>query len=160
MFHDGREGGRMSIAGALIGRDPHIDRLMAKVDRDPDTGCWLWTGALHKLGYGRFRFRGRVVGPHQAAYALSKGDVPPGAELDHKCRVRRCCNPDHLEPVTHVENMARGINATKTYCKHGHEFTPENTYRSRDGRRHCRQCNQRRNRKYRSKKHSGGIDGL
>jgi hypothetical protein len=44
---------------------------------------------------------------HQLAYQLEKGLVPEGLELDHLCRNRTCCNPDHLEPVTRAENMAR-----------------------------------------------------
>lgn len=66
-------------------------------------------------------------------------------ELDHLCRNRRCCRPDHLEPVTHKENVLRGmapsaINARKTHCKRGHEFTAENIYPSPDGVRRCREC--------------------
>jgi hypothetical protein len=48
-----------------------------------------------------------------------------------------------LEAVTNRENMLRGVgvcalNARKTHCKHGHEFTPENTYRVKNGGRACK----------------------
>jgi hypothetical protein len=59
----------------------------------------------------------------------------PGLELDHGCRIRHCVQPACLDLVTHAENMARGIVATKIYCKHGHLLTPTN-----EGRRRCLQC--------------------
>ncbi len=88
--------------------------------------------------------------PHKVAYEELVGTVPEGAELDHLCRVRACCNPAHLEPVTHRENVERGgsltnDNAAKTACSRGHAFTPENTAIQTypDGRfmrRRCRAC--------------------
>ena len=76
-------------------------------------------------------------------YALLVGEIPAGLELDHLCRVRECVNPQHLEAVTHHENMLRSREATKTHCKHGHEFTPENTYTYQRGvgiQRCCKTC--------------------
>ena len=118
------------------------DRIAPKIDVDGD--CWLWTGFIDRSGYGRSTFGERTLYIHRAAYELLVGPIPVGLTLDHLCRKRSCCNPDHLEPVTNAENMRRGtgpaaINARKTHCKRGHEFTPENTYRD-GGRRVCRTC--------------------
>lgn len=44
---------------------------------------------------------------HRVAYELWVGPIPEGMELDHRCKVRACINPAHLEPVTHAENMRR-----------------------------------------------------
>lgn len=41
-------------------------------------------------------------------YEMMVGKIPEGFELDHLCRTRSCVRPDHLEPVTHAENMRRG----------------------------------------------------
>jgi hypothetical protein len=62
-------------------------------------------------------------------------------------------NPDHLEPVTHVINMARKIASTKSHCKNGHALTPDNLYRYalKKGERHCIKCNRMHNAKYRAK---------
>jgi hypothetical protein len=73
------------------------------------------------------------------------GPVPDGLELDHLCRNPGCVNPDHLEPVTHKENMLRGFNpsatnARKTHCHKGHFFDAENTYIATTGARRCRTC--------------------
>jgi len=50
---------------------------------------------------------GRTVYVHRYLYPLAKGPIPPDLELDHLCGNKRCCNPDHLEAVTHGENMRR-----------------------------------------------------
>jgi hypothetical protein len=69
--------------------------------------CWLWTGLLDRRGYGRMWDGDRVFNTHQIAYRVTYGDVPNGTELDHLCNTPACCNPEHLEPVTHAVNLGR-----------------------------------------------------
>lgn len=77
-------------------------------DIDPITGCWNWNGWLSKKGYGQLTPVGSTKLVHVVMWERSNGTVPPGRELDHVCRNRRCGNPAHLEPVTHAENVRRG----------------------------------------------------
>jgi hypothetical protein len=82
---------------------------------------------------------------HRVAFELAKGPVPTDLVLDHLCRHRDCCNPDHLEAVTHRTNCVRSSNpmfdALRTgTCRRGHAFTPENTVHKGGGRRACRTC--------------------
>lgn len=121
--------------------EPLEGRFWAKVDRTSD--CWLWTGSLH-LGYGVIAAEGRANMAHRVSYELIVGPIPDGLTLDHLCRNRACVNPAHLEPVTNVENVMRGLsvgalNARKTHCPKGHPYTAENTMLSRN-RRCCRTC--------------------
>jgi AraC-like DNA-binding protein len=78
------------------------------VDRGYKTPCWEWAG-FREHGYGVMGQPGtrKVVRAHIAFYEEKYGPVPEGYELDHLCKNKPCCNPDHVEPVTHTENMRR-----------------------------------------------------
>jgi hypothetical protein len=122
---------------------------------EPNSGCWLWTGRVAENGYGRFWWgdNGSRLA-HRYSYWLRHGAMPDeGLEIDHRCRVRCCVNPDHLRAVTKYVNIMCGVgfsavNAKKTHCANGHEFTLANTY-SRPGRneRRCRACHREEERK-------------
>ena len=90
-------------------RLPLLERLMLRIDTSggPDA-CWLWRGPLFKSGYGDTSIRG-YRRAHVAVWRVLHGPVPPGYELDHLCRNLLCCNDAHIEPVTHTENLRRGI---------------------------------------------------
>jgi hypothetical protein len=138
--------------------DP-VKRFWSKVEKTDL--CWIWRGQRNHYGYGAFSFGGtrRKVGAHRFAYELLVGPIPEGLTIDHLCRNRACVNPDHLEPVSMYENLMRSpiapqaVNARKTHCKHGHEFTPENTYwrKDRPGRR-CVRCNREQTARYKQRK--------
>lgn len=119
-------------------------RFMAKVAKRSD-GCWQWTSFVRPDGYPMFRFGQRAIRAHRFAYELLVGPIPEGMQLDHLCRNRACVNPTHREPVTHRENIMRGLaptaqNARKTHCKRGHPLEGDNVYRSPRGHRTCRTC--------------------
>lgn len=107
-------------------------------------GCIEHTGCRTGDGYGSVWRDGRMVSAHRAMYELMIGPVPDGLELDHLCRNRRCCNPGHLEAVTHAENVRRGelwkVAGAKTHCVNGHPFDEANTYLYPSGKRGCRVC--------------------
>jgi len=88
-----------------------IDHLRSRVEVD-EFGCWNFTGGLSNTtpgkGYGRMSINGRMHYTHRIAYEALVGPVPEGLDLDHLCRNRKCCNPEHLEPVTRRENLMRG----------------------------------------------------
>lgn len=101
-----------------------------------DSGCWLWQGSVDRKDYGRMT---DATLAHRWAYAHFVAPIPEGLVLDHLCRVHRCVCPLHLEPVTNRENLLRHY-VLQTHCKHGHEYTADNTYISPKGHRRCRRC--------------------
>ena len=120
---------------------PLIDRFERQHQPIPWTGCWIWTGYISGNWYGGISVNGRIAMAHRVAYELFKGIIPRGLELDHLCRQPLCVNQDHLEPVTHRENMARGKWAKMTHCIHGHELSGTNyRVRPKTKERVCRVC--------------------
>ena len=123
------------------GLPDHIEKHLTP---EPNSGCWLWTHTL-QYGYGMYwkpdkQPWGRV---HRLAYESLKGLIPKGLQIDHLCRTRCCCNPNHLEAVTQRENILRGtapsaVNSRKTACPAGHLYK-EYGYRTLKDRR-CREC--------------------
>ena len=127
------------------------DYFEQRVQRGPS--CWEWTGAKNPKGYGYMPAFGRGhYLAHRMSYELFVGPIPEGLELDHLCRNRGCVNPDHVEPVTHLENMRRGAFATRTLCVNGHHYDAVNTYIRPNGNRDCRVCVRERGRRYRARR--------
>lgn len=124
--------------------------------------CWLWTGSVDGSGYGRISVGGRMRGTHRVGYAiLGRDELTGGQVLHHRCRVRRCWNPDHLEQTTTRRNTLLGDGPTArharaTHCPQRHEYTEDNTRHAR-GRRHCRACHRERLRQNRANRRSAGA---
>jgi hypothetical protein len=133
---------------------PVLDRILDRIEIGDPCECWPIDGACHD-GYPVITVGSRAddsrttVNVHTLLYDLVVGDAEPDQVKDHLCRFRRCGNPDHIEPVSNVENVMRGDGlparrARSSVCEEGHEFTPENTVwqLSGDGhrKRRCRIC--------------------
>lgn len=146
---------------------PLMQRLMALIDKRPN-GCWIPRLKPNEKGYVRVKTPGNHTYVHRVIYEHFKGSIPEELELDHLCRVPACCNPDHLEAVTHSVNMLRQpysfvrarvsrengkrAGASITACVHGHAYTPDNTGYHHEGRRYCRMCNRGEAREYQRRK--------
>ncbi len=155
------------LEAELVDLAPFIDwdfdalalRFMAKIDADGD--CWLWTGAVNHLGYGRFAYGGTDIRAHRAAWCLLVGPCPEDLVPDHRCYQTGCANPDHLEWITEEENIRRSNSASArnqraTRCPQKHPYDEANTvWRVQKGRkrRECRVCvnEQSRERKRRAR---------
>ena len=126
-------------------RGPVRDRLLKRLHPEPNSGCWLWDGGANDVGYGKMRVGECDEYVHRLAYKEFRGPIPDGMVLDHLCRTPACCNPDHLEPVTHGENIRRGyaVKPRPTHCPRGHEYTGDNAITRPDGRVVCRTCKRR-----------------
>jgi hypothetical protein len=130
--------------------DPEITEMVRERFHEKwveDGECWRWTAAFSNRGYSAYR----ESSGHRYSYAIHVGPIPDGLEIDHLCRNKWCVNPDHLEAVTPSENTLR---AKGDHCKHGHEYTPENTMLRQmpagHTTRRCRECGRNQWRKYKA----------
>lgn len=92
-----------------------VAKILARVEISPEipkglkTPCLLWTGADSGTGrgggYPRMKLDGGTVAVHIVMWIIEHGPIPPRKQIDHRCSVRRCVNPDHLQMVTHKKNQ-------------------------------------------------------
>lgn len=99
-----------SVTGRFLPIAPPKDRFMERVEADPNSGCWLWTGALDIGGYGLIGGAGLSnLKVHRLSYEANVGPIPPGLFVLHKCDVRCCCNPNHLFVGTKQDNAIDAV---------------------------------------------------
>jgi len=128
-----------------------IRRFFEKIKTTPK--CWEWMACKDKHGYGVFALRG-TIRAHQFSYRIFHGfQSTTKLNIDHLCRNPSCVNPNHLEIVTHRENILRGNGisakaAKQTHCIREHEYTPENIlFLKNRNERVCRECQRIRDRR-------------
>lgn len=76
-------------------------------------GCWNWTGARDRAGYGRLFVDNKSYRAHRVAL-LAAGLDATGAVVDHLCHNHSCVNPKHLRVATHQQNNEHRAGANKT----------------------------------------------
>jgi len=141
--------------------------FLDRIEPEPSTGCWLWSGYCNPKGYGLTSWRGRTHMAHRAVWEATVGPLPPAGTgrnvtgemtMDHLCRQRCCVNPAHMRVVTHRENVLAGSGlaakaAKRTFCpKCGGQldsYLPPNRPRPA---RICRACNRSYLVRYRAQK--------
>ena len=137
-------------------KTPILQRLMSKISPEPMSGCWLWTGATDRHGYGRIWSGFKTSAGNKQTWIVPRvsyeqhvGPIPDGMVVRHKCDNPYCAAPHHLELGTMKENtkdmMDRGRDrfradlAARENCINGHPFSGENLYFV-NGVRRCRKC--------------------
>lgn len=85
-------------------KDP-IKRFWEGIEKQSETGCWIWKDAKSKAGYGQFRVNDKAIYAHRFSYELHNGSIPNGKHVCHTCDTPECNQPLHLFLGTHKINM-------------------------------------------------------
>ncbi len=108
----------MKITTLTERRKTIFEKIMSRVKINSDSGCWEWQGPTSGTGrgggYGRMSLDGQTVAVHIVMFCNFFGFIPGKKQIDHKCNNRICCNPDHLEMVTHLQNQKRRAQRKKS----------------------------------------------
>jgi len=119
------------------------EKFLARVEPEPMSGCWLWTGPTYTNGYGQ---HSRNEPAHRYSWRRKHGPIPDGMFVDHKCRMPLCVNVDHLRVVTPRTNSLENSvsvparNVKKTNCPRGHIYDRIRVDRRGRLSRGCREC--------------------
>lgn len=93
-------------------------RIRENIFIDEEKGCWMFWGALDKDGYGQISDAGHTVRVHKVMYEIKYGPIAEGLIAGHLCdekypkdskHYRKCCNPDHIKPMSTKENIQRSV---------------------------------------------------
>ena len=72
------------------------------------SGCWEWP-QLTAYGYPKASIGGKVIAIHRLSLEAKHGAPLGSQSAHHMCANTKCVNPEHLQPVTHRENVAEMI---------------------------------------------------
>ena len=111
----------------------------------------LWRGHCKANGYGQIRRGGKTQAVHRYLWSIWHHQrIPPGMDVDHRCKIRNCFAPWCLQLRPHRVNRAPHRRALHTHCRRGHPVTPENS--TGHQRPECKPCRRSRDRIYRQAK--------
>lgn len=81
-----------------------LDAIRAQ-SRINQQGCWVWSKRIQK-DYPVIKIAGKTLLVHRLVIE-ARYQQPLGSQhAHHMCANTRCVNPEHLQPVTHRENIA------------------------------------------------------
>jgi hypothetical protein len=105
--------------------------IKKRITVNPNSGCWEWN-LMKRKGYGAVDYETRAFMfcktelVHRISYNVFNAPVTPSEVIRHRCNNKSCCNPEHLEPGTQVQNMADRTEPIEQQTTASLQFTLQN----------------------------------
>ncbi len=90
---------QQKTARLALENGPAMIAILMADSRIDKAGCRMWTGAVHKKGYGLYNSQP----VHVLWWVAHNGPVPEGLVLAHSCHKKLCLI--HARPVTQAVNI-------------------------------------------------------
>ncbi len=113
----------------------------------------LFGGKIYNLMGGGYKKEGRLPRPMNVLHMNGKRAIGVMMTLYPLLSPRRQEKIKSVIDTWRVIPRRGEINRSKTHCKNGHEFSPENTYLKKSG-RECKTCQKAWNASYLNRKNS------
>ena len=77
--------------------------VVMKVSSKVESPCWIWPKGINGRNlYGHILTNFGQMQSHRFTYELrTDKPFPDGMDPDHICEIKACCNPYHIEPISH-----------------------------------------------------------
>ena len=90
--------------------------------------CWLWKGNINTVGYGEFYNTSNTRFAHRFSFQYHGKSIPDKYVINHKCNIRCCVNPNHLNVMTQkqnckIKNTIQSLN-DPDYIENSNPLTP------------------------------------
>ena len=82
-----------------------LERIAYRTEPN-DAGCLVWRGAVATTGRPMLNVAGKMVRPYRLIMEQVAGPLTLDQTVDHVCRNPLCCNPEHLQILTPIQNSA------------------------------------------------------
>lgn len=80
-------------------------RFWSHVAAPNEFGCRLWLASVNSNGYGQFGVLGGNQRANRVSWRLTYGEIPLDRQINHRCDIRSCVEPEHFWLGTQIENM-------------------------------------------------------
>lgn len=95
------------------------ERFFEKVHINTTSGCWDWTGAKFRHGYGAVKIKRKMKRSHRVAFQWFRESIEVGNCVCHECDNPSCVNPHHLFQGTVLDNNRDKMHKGRHYAHFG-----------------------------------------